>query len=70
MIIEIIKDAFKIMGTIMAVLLVGLILMIPCFIGIVFDSIPTVLFGIIFFIGFAVAITKKVIEKEMEENND
>ena len=65
---QIFKDAMIYMGTIFAVLFGCLILAIPAFIGIAMNSIPIVLFGIVFFTAFAAAIFTRVVEREVKKN--
>lgn len=65
---QIIKDGLFYLGTILLVLLVTCILATPIFIGIMIDSIPLALFGIIFFSAFGTAIAKYGIERQIKNN--
>lgn len=65
---QIIKDGLFYLGTILLVLLVTCILATPIFIGIMIDSIPLALFGIIFFSSFGAAIAKYGIERQIKNN--
>lgn len=65
---QVIKDGLLYLGTILLVLLVSCILATPIFIGIMIDSIPLVLFGIIFFSAFGTAIAKYGIERQVKND--
>lgn len=65
---QVIKDGLFYLGTILLVLLVACILATPIFIGIMIDSIPLALFGIIFFSAFGTAIAKYGIERQIKND--
>lgn len=65
---QIIKDGLFYLGTILLVFLMACILATPIFIGIVIDSIPLVLFGVIFFSAFGTAIAKYGIERQLKND--
>lgn len=65
---QVIKDGLFYLGTMLVVILCACILGIPIFIGIMIDSVPLVLFGILFFSAFGTAIAKYGIERQV--NND
>ena len=67
---QVIKDGLFYLGTMLLVILCACILGIPIFIGILIDSIPMVLFGILFFSAFGGAIAKYGIERQVKDDRD
>jgi len=65
---QVIKDGLFYLATMLVVILCACILGIPIFIGIMIDSVPLVLFGVLFFSAFGSAIAKYGIERQV--NND
>lgn len=65
---QVIKDGLFYLATMTAVILCACILGIPIFIGLMIDSVPLVLFGVLFFSAFGTAIAKYGIERQV--NND
>lgn len=65
---QVIKDGLFYLATMLVVILCACILAIPIFIGIMIDSVPLVLFGVLFFSAFGTAIAKYGIERQV--NND
>ena len=67
---QVIKDGLFYLGTMLLVILCACILGIPIFIGIMINSIPLVLFGILFFSAFGTAIAKYGIERQVKDDRD
>lgn len=65
---QVIKDGLFYLGTMLVVILCACILGIPIFIGIMIDSVPLVLFGILFFSAFGTAIAKYGIERQIKND--
>lgn len=65
---QVIKDGLFYLAIMLVVILCACILGIPIFIGIMIDSVPLVLFGVLFFSAFGGAIAKYGIERQV--NND
>ena len=61
---QVIKDGLNNLLSIIVVIVAVCVLGIPCFIGLAMDSIPVVLFGIIFAAAFGAALAKRVFEHE------
>ena len=61
---QVIKDGLFYLATMLIVILCACILGIPIFIGLMINSIPLVLFGILFFSAFGTAIAKYGIERQ------
>ena len=67
---QVIKDGLFYLGTMLLVILCACILGIPIFIGLMINSIPLVLFGILFFSAFGTAIAKYGIERQVKDDRD
>ena len=67
---QVIKDGLFYLGTMLVVITCACILGIPIFIGIMINSIPLVLFGILFFSAFGGAIAKYGIERQVKDDRD
>jgi len=65
--IEIGKNTVKFFFWAVGLIAFLLLLMVPCFIGIAIDSIPLVLFGIIFFAAAGAAIMKYHLEHNLKD---
>ena len=64
---QVIKDGLFYLGTMLLVILCACILGIPIFIGLMINSVPLVLFGILFFSAFGTAIAKYGIERQVKD---
>lgn len=64
---QVIKDGLFYLAIMTAVILCACILGIPIFIGLMINSIPLVLFGILFFSAFGTAIAKYGIERQVKD---
>ena len=63
---QVIKDGLFYLATMLVVILCACILGIPIFIGLMINSVPLVLFGILFFSAFGTAIAKYGIERQIK----
>ena len=60
---QVIKDGLFYLATMTVVILCACILVIPIFIGIMINSVPLFLFGILFFSAFVTAITENIFKR-------
>lgn len=60
---QVIKDGFIYLATMTVVILCACILVIPVFIGIMINSVPLFLFGILFFSAFVTAIAENIFQR-------
>jgi len=60
---QIIKDGLFYLASMLMVIAIACILGVPIFIGLIIDSIPLILFGILFFGAFGGAIAKYGIDR-------
>jgi len=67
---QVIKDGLFYLATMLVVILCACILGIPIFIGIMIDSVPLVLFGVLFFSAFGSAIAKYGIERQVKDDRN
>ena len=65
---QVIKDGLFYLATMTVVILCACILGLPIFIGVMINSVPLVLFGILFFSAFATAIAKYGIERQIKND--
>ena len=65
---QVIKDGLFYLATMTVVILCACILGLPIFIGVMFNSVPLVLFGILFFSAFGTAIIKYGIERQIKND--
>lgn len=65
---QVIKDGLKYLAAMLVVILCACILGIPIFIGLMINSVPLVLFGILFFSAFGTAIAKYGIERQIKND--
>ena len=63
---QVIKDGLFYLAAMLVVILCACILGIPIFIGLMINSVPLVLFGILFFSAFGTAIAKYGIERQIK----
>ena len=67
---QVIKDGLFYLAIMLVVILCACILGIPIFIGIMIDSVPLVLFGVLFFSAFGSAIAKYGIERQVKDDRN
>lgn len=60
---QVIKDGLIYLATVTVVILCACILVIPVFIGIMINSVPLFLFGILFFSAFVTAIAENIFKR-------
>lgn len=60
---QVIKDGFIYLATMTVVILCACILVIPVFIGIMINSVPLFLFGILFCSAFVTAIAENIFKR-------
>ena len=65
---QVIKDGLFYLAIMTVVILCACILGLPIFIGVMINSVPLVLFGILFFSAFGTAITKYGIERQIKND--
>lgn len=65
---QVIKDGLKYFVAMTVVILCACILGLPIFIGVMINSVPLVLFGILFFSAFGTAIAKYGIERQIKND--
>ncbi len=65
---QVIKDGLIYLATMTVVILCACILGLPIFIGVMINSVPLVLFGILFFSAFGTAIAKYGIERQIKND--
>ena len=60
---QVIKDGLIYLATVTVVILCACILGLPIFIGVMINSVPLVLFGILFFSAFGIAIAENIFKR-------
>lgn len=65
---QVIKDGLFYLAIMTVVILCVCILGLPIFIGVMINSVPLVLFGILFFSAFGTAIAKYGIERQIKND--
>ena len=65
---QVIKDGLFYLAMMTVVILCACILGLPIFIGVMINSVPLVLFGILFFSAFGTAIAKYGIERQIKND--